>query len=140
MTYDQIFLAAAFVIFLITFVAIMIFVRRRGHDPRGVANGKARDAVISNFAFHEVRDARDKRDIIREALRVLRKGGWFSLQDVFLDKRVYGDIDDLLDHIREWGIEQVHFSDASSLDWLPPLLRMRTPLTVGVAGVAYGRK
>lgn len=98
------------------------------------------DVVVSNFAFHEVRDARDKRDVVHEALRVLRKGGWFSLQDVFLEKRTYGDIEDLLNDIRGWGVDSVHCSDASSLDWLPPLLKMRTPLTLGVCGVIYGRK
>ncbi len=98
------------------------------------------DAVVSNFTFHEVRDARNKRDVVREALRVLRKGGSFSFQDVFLDKRVYGDLDALLKDIRGWGIEQVHVSDASSLDWLPPFLKLRTPLTIGVSAVLYGRK
>ena len=38
------------------------------------------DAVVSNFVFHEVRTAKDKRDVVREALRVLKKGGAFSLQ------------------------------------------------------------
>ncbi|MFX0210260.1 MAG: class I SAM-dependent methyltransferase, partial [Candidatus Hodarchaeota archaeon] len=36
------------------------------------------DAVVSNFVFHEVRDAKDKRNLIKEALRVLWKGGAFS--------------------------------------------------------------
>ena len=98
------------------------------------------DVVISNFVFHEVRDARDKRDVFREALRVVRKEGWFSLQDVFLDKRLYGDIAGFLETIRGWGVEQVHFADAGSLDWIPPLLRRRTPLTLGICGVINSRK
>jgi ubiquinone/menaquinone biosynthesis C-methylase UbiE len=98
------------------------------------------DVVVSTFTFHEVRDARDERDVVREALRVVRKGGWFSLQDTFLDKRIYGDIADLLETVRGWVVEQVHFADAGSLDWIPLLLRMRTPLTLGVCGVIYGRK
>jgi SAM-dependent methyltransferase len=98
------------------------------------------DAVVSNFTFHEVRDARDKRDVVREALRVLRNGGSFSFQDLFLDKGVYGDLDALLSDIRGWGIDQVHVSGASSLDWLPPLQKLRTPLSLGVSGVLYGRK
>ena len=36
------------------------------------------DAAVSNFVFHEVRDAKDKQDVIREALRVVRKGGKFA--------------------------------------------------------------
>jgi hypothetical protein len=35
MTYDRFSLAAAFVIFLDTFVATMLYVRRQGHDPKG---------------------------------------------------------------------------------------------------------
>ncbi len=50
MTYDQIFLAAAFVVFLVTFVAIMVFVRWRGHDPQGAANGKTREAAVTVVA------------------------------------------------------------------------------------------
>ena len=48
------------------------------------------DAVVSNFVFHEVKDAKDKRDVIREALRVVRKGGAFSFQDLFISKWFYG--------------------------------------------------
>jgi SAM-dependent methyltransferase len=35
------------------------------------------DAAVSNFVFHEVSDAKDKREVIREALRVVKKGGIF---------------------------------------------------------------
>ena len=33
------------------------------------------DATVSNFVFHEVRSAKDKRDVVREALRIVKKGG-----------------------------------------------------------------
>jgi len=35
---------------LVTFVAIMAFVRRRGHDPKGVAGGNTGTAVINTVA------------------------------------------------------------------------------------------
>ena len=35
------------------------------------------DAAISNLTFHEVRDVRDKKVAIKEALRVVKKGGSF---------------------------------------------------------------
>ncbi|MEZ4769686.1 MAG: class I SAM-dependent methyltransferase, partial [Caldilineales bacterium] len=44
------------------------------------------DAVVSHFVFHEVADVPDKRNVVKEALRVLRPGGSFSFQDLFLDK------------------------------------------------------
>jgi uncharacterized membrane protein (DUF485 family) len=36
MTYEQVFLATAFALFLVTFVATMLYVRRRGYEPKGV--------------------------------------------------------------------------------------------------------
>lgn len=44
------------------------------------------DAAVSNFVFHEVHSARDKRDVVREALRVVKRGGAFSFQDLFAQK------------------------------------------------------
>ena len=41
------------------------------------------DAAVSNLVFHEVSDANDKRELIKEALRVVRKGGAFAFQDLF---------------------------------------------------------
>ena len=40
------FLAAAFAVFLVTFVAILAFVRGRGYDPKGVASGSAKAAIV----------------------------------------------------------------------------------------------
>ena len=36
---------------------------------------ESQDAVVSNLVFHEVKEVKDKRALVREALRVLRKGG-----------------------------------------------------------------
>jgi ubiquinone/menaquinone biosynthesis C-methylase UbiE len=96
------------------------------------------DAAVSNFVFHEVKDARDKRDVIREALRVIREGGAFSFQDLFLVHKLYGDIDELLETIREWGIEEVRFVNTGELVNVPLLLR--TPFMLGEIGVVYGKK
>jgi hypothetical protein len=35
----------------------------------------------------------------------------FAFQDLFLVKRMYGPVDDLLETMRSWGIEQVEFLD-----------------------------
>ena len=67
------------------------------------------DAIVSNFVFHEVRDIKDKRKLINEALRVLKKGGTFSLQDTFKNKRRYGITENLIRKIKEGGIQQVNF-------------------------------
>jgi len=96
------------------------------------------DAIVSNFVFHEVRDAKDKREVIQEALRVLRKGGAFSLQDLLLQKSLYGEMDDLLATIRGWGVEDVNYADSRNLAKVPLLLR--TPMMLGKMELIYGKK
>jgi SAM-dependent methyltransferase len=96
------------------------------------------DAAISHFVFHEVADAPDKRAVIREALRVIRTGGAFAFQDMFLDKGLYGDVDALLGAIHSWGIEEVYFVETGKMLNLPLLLRH--PRVLGKAALIYGRK
>lgn len=96
------------------------------------------DAAVSNFVFHEVRDASDKQDVIREALRVVRKGGKFAFQDLFLVKRFYGQVDDLLETIQSWGVEDVHFVDTSDADFVSKPLKL--PFMVGSTGIIYGTR
>ncbi len=51
MTYDQIFLAVALITFLVTFVGIMVFVRKRRYDPKGVTtNVKAWKPAVTTVA------------------------------------------------------------------------------------------
>jgi protein-S-isoprenylcysteine O-methyltransferase Ste14 len=51
MTYVQVFLATAFALFLVTFVATMLYVRRRGYEPEGVMTDvKAWDAAVTTAA------------------------------------------------------------------------------------------
>jgi len=96
------------------------------------------DAAVSNFVFHEVSDAKDKRELIREALRVVKKGGRFAFQDLFLVKELYGEIDDLLETIKGWGIVEVAFVDTSASDFIPAALKL--PFMVGKIGIVYGTK
>lgn len=101
-------------------------------------NDGAFDAAVSNLVFHEVKGARDKRAVIQEALRVVRKGGSFAFQDLFLWKRVYGEVDDLLETIRSWGIERIEFTDTSCSEFIPKALKL--PFMVGTIGILLGRK
>jgi SAM-dependent methyltransferase len=95
-------------------------------------------AVVSNLCFHEVRDARDKREVLREALRVLEPSGAFAFQDLFRSKGSYGEIDDLLAAVRSWGVGQVEFLDTGRAEFIPQALRL--PFMVGAMGLLYGRK
>jgi SAM-dependent methyltransferase len=96
------------------------------------------DAVVSNFVFHEVKDSRDKREVIKEALRVVKKDGVFAFQDLFLVKSIYGEINDLLATIRSWGIQGVKFVNTSTNSFIPRLLKL--PFMVGSIGIIYGTK
>ena len=96
------------------------------------------DAVVSNFVFHEVADTSDKRILIREALRVLRPGGLFCFQDLFLEKAFYGELDHLLNEIRSWGVDDVSFVNTSELEFVPGYLKL--PFMLGKIGILYGKK
>ena len=99
---------------------------------------EAFDAAISNLTFHEVSDTMDKSAVIKEALRVVKKGGSFSFQDLFLWKQVYGDVDDVLRMMRSWGVESVEFVDTSKSTFIPKALKL--PFMVGTIGILHGRK
>ena len=96
------------------------------------------DAVVSNLVFHEVSDAKDKRDVIKEALRVVKKGGAFAFQDEFLFRAIYGEMDDLLETIQSWGIERVAFVNTSDSEFIPKALKL--PFMTGAIGILYGKK
>lgn len=94
------------------------------------------DAIVSNFVYHEVRDTRDKRGLINESLRVLKKGGTFSLQDTFKNKRRYGITEDLIQQIKEWGIQQVNFIETVEEFSMPKLVKSE----LKSMGLLYGIK
>jgi SAM-dependent methyltransferase len=96
------------------------------------------DAAISNFVFHDVSDIKDRRALVREALRVIKKGGSFAFQDLFLVKGLYGEVDNLLETIRGWGIAEVSFVDTSTSDFIPRALKL--PFMLGKISIIYGTK
>jgi SAM-dependent methyltransferase len=77
------------------------------------------DAAVSNLCFHEVSDSKDKREVIREALRVLKKGGKFAFQDLFLLKQIYGEPQTLIATITSWGITKVEFVETRNASFIP---------------------
>lgn len=97
-------------------------------------------AVVSNFVFHEVRTAKDKRDVVKEALRVLKKGGVFSFQDMFSQKALYGDMEEFVRILKEEGISEVHYIGnlEKKLDFIPGFVT--TPWMISGMGIIYGKK
>ncbi len=96
------------------------------------------DAVVSNLVFHEVRDTKDKREVIREALRVVKKGGIFVFQDLFLRRQIYGNTADLIETIRSWGIRNAQFIETREAAFIP--LALKLPFMVGTIGIIAGEK
>jgi SAM-dependent methyltransferase len=96
------------------------------------------DVAVSNLVFHEVKDIADKRDAIHESLRVVRKGGKFVFQDLFLWERLYGKVDDLLDIIKSWGIERVEFVQTNNSEFIPRALKL--PFMLGTISIIHGTK
>jgi SAM-dependent methyltransferase len=96
------------------------------------------DLAVSNLVFHEVRDQKDKKALIQEALRVVKRGGRFVFQDLFLLRREFGPVDELLDEIRGWGVQEVKFEDTSRSTFIPWVLKL--PFMVGTMGIVYGIK
>lgn len=95
-------------------------------------------AVVSNLCFHEVRGVREKREVVREALRVLESGGAFAFQDLFRLDSAYGGIDDFVAAVRGWGVESVEYIDTAKAEFIPRALRL--PFMVGSMGVLCGKK
>ena len=96
------------------------------------------DLVVSNLTFHEVSDTSDKRDVLREALRVVRPGGKFAFQDLFLVEAIYGKPDELVSLVKSWGIRKVEFVKTCDEAFIPALLKL--PFMVGRIGILYGEK
>ena len=98
------------------------------------------DAAVSNFVFHEVHTAKDKRDVVREALRVVKKGGAFSFQDMFSQKALYGDMEEFVDILKKEGVSEVHYIGnlEKKLDFIPGFVT--TPWMISGMGILYGRK
>ncbi len=97
------------------------------------------DAAISNFVFHEVMTQPDKRKVIREALRVVKKGGVFAFHDLFEQKNLYGDMEELVEELKKEGITEVHYlPHTEHMDCIPSYVK--TPWLLSGLGMLYGVK
>ena len=69
------------------------------------------DAVVSNYVYHNITGA-DKRALLRETLRVLKKGGVFALNDE-MKPHMYGDMEAFAQELRDMGYEDVQLIDTA---------------------------
>lgn len=69
------------------------------------------DAVVSNYVYHNITGA-DKRALVMETLRVLKKGGVFAINDE-MKPRMYGDLDAFAQELRDMGYQDVRLIDTA---------------------------
>ena len=70
------------------------------------------DAVISNYVYHNITNASDKHALLKESLRVLKKGGVFALQDD-MKPRMYGDMKAFIKELKDAGFRDVRLVDTA---------------------------
>jgi ubiquinone/menaquinone biosynthesis C-methylase UbiE len=80
-------------------------------------------AVVSNLTFHEVKSAPQKREVVREALRVLRPDGRFAFVDYFYDRSIYGPSAEFKTFLQSLGLSKIEFKHLSDGLPLPRLLQ-----------------
>jgi SAM-dependent methyltransferase len=96
------------------------------------------DAVVSNLTFHEVKTVPQKRELVKEALRVLQPGGRFAFVDMFYDFKYYGDVSEFESFLRGVGLSQVTVKPLRQVITLSkPLMH---PKILGRAGIVWGKK
>ncbi len=76
------------------------------------------DAVTSNYVYHNI-PSRDRQTILLETLRVLKKGGFFALHDIF-SRAKYGDMQAFVQKLRTMGYEQVELLDTTNGMFMSP--------------------
>lgn len=123
--------------------AVIEGVADRVHFQQGVA-GKLPfddgefDMVTCNYVFHTVKVKNsDRKELIKEALRVLKDGGIFVFQDLF-NKQFYGDIRLLLDELKTWGLKDVEMVNTQDYVHIPVALKIDH--MVGGSKILYGVK
>ena len=99
-------------------------------------NNEEFDVVVSSFVFHEISSIKDKKSLIKEAMRVLKKNGAFSIMDTFNNKRTYGNIEELKKEISKFGVKEIYYSDINTEIKLKRLMR----ITFKNSGLFYGQK
>jgi SAM-dependent methyltransferase len=96
------------------------------------------DGSVSNLTFHEVQSAPDKREVVREALRVLKPGCSFAYVDYFYEPKFYGNASEFEEYLKCLNLS--HFESRPLQEMMKIPLLLRHPKILGKAGILYGRK
>jgi ubiquinone/menaquinone biosynthesis C-methylase UbiE len=96
------------------------------------------DIVVSCLTFHEVKDSRNKTDVMKEALRVIKPGGTFVFMDLFLDENTFGKKTELVADLTMHGVVELKEYKLTDILPLPKILWNKKVL--GNAMVLSGKK
>jgi hypothetical protein len=79
-----------------------------------------------------------KRNVIREALGIAKKGGAFVFHDLVFAEKFYGESGEPLNELRGLDPAKVNPVNTGVLDCIPSFLR--TPFMPGGIGLLYGEQ
>jgi SAM-dependent methyltransferase len=118
-------------------------VEKRVHFQKGDAArleflGDTFDGATSNLTFHEVKSVADKREVVREALRVVKPGGAFAFVDYFYETKHYGKASEFEGFLKDLNLSQFDCKPLQEGMAIPLLLRH--PKILGRVGILHGRK
>ena len=76
------------------------------------------DAVTSNYVYHNI-TGKNKQALLRETLRVLKKGGTFAIHDLMEPAR-YGNMEQFVQELKAEGYEDVHLIKTTKGQFMRP--------------------
>lgn len=94
------------------------------------------DAVTSNYVYHNI-PVKNKRQLLLETLRVLKKGGVFAIHDL-MSPHIYGDMDAFIDELIKRGFEKAELIDTTNGMFTTP--QEAKELRLGGSAILYGVK
>ncbi|MFP7296809.1 methyltransferase domain-containing protein [Neobacillus niacini] len=95
------------------------------------------DIILSCLTYHEVKDRQNKTEVMKEALRVLKPGGEFVFLDLFMDRKIFGNEEELLSELKK-HVTAVKIDKLSEEMNLPRLLLNKKVL--GNGSILSGKK
>ncbi len=96
------------------------------------------DGAISNLTFHEVRSVANKRDVLQEALRVVKPGGTFAFIDYFDEAKYYGESPEFEAYLRNLQLSHIEYKPLHAI--IPVPIPLRHPKILGKVRIISGRK
>jgi len=70
------------------------------------------DAVTSNYVYHNI-SGKNKQELLLETLRVLKKGGTFTIHDIMSPQR-YGDMNAFVETLKKQGFKKAELIETTS--------------------------